>query len=69
MKSKNVDFTNLNERQPTRWRPDPHRRGRIIASKKLYKRKPRTKRDEAFDFSGVALSSLPTANLRLIAIF
>jgi hypothetical protein len=31
----------LKERRKTRWCPDPHRRGRIIPSKKLYKRKPR----------------------------
>lgn len=31
----------LQEKPPTRRILDPHRRGRIIQSKKLYKRKPR----------------------------
>lgn len=50
MKIKKVDFTELEKRPKTRWRPDPHRRGSVIPSKKLYRRKPRTPRRGAFDF-------------------
>lgn len=32
----------LQARVPVNWRPDPHKRGGSMASKKLYQRKPRT---------------------------
>jgi hypothetical protein len=51
---KKVDFDKLNQRIPTRWCPDPHRRGRVIPSKKLYSRKPRTPRRGAFDSQTLA---------------
>jgi hypothetical protein len=43
LKLTDAELAELNKRR-TRWRPDPHRRGRIIQSKKLYRRKPRTPR-------------------------
>jgi hypothetical protein len=36
------DWHILNTRIPVTWRPDPHKRARVIPSKKLYKRKART---------------------------
>jgi hypothetical protein len=42
------------ERVPVHWRPDPHKRGRIIASKKLYSRKPRTNPSGAFRLMAAA---------------
>jgi hypothetical protein len=48
LKLTDAELAELDKRR-TRWCPDPHRRGRIIPSKKLYRRKPRTPRG-VFDF-------------------
>jgi hypothetical protein len=41
-RKRKVNWAALFERVPNHWRPDPHRRGRAIPSKKVYQRKPRT---------------------------
>lgn len=56
-------LSRLKERPPTRRIHDPHRRGRIIPSKKLYRRKPRTP-SGAFHFGeivGAACLQVPAS--------
>lgn len=68
MKSRKPDLTALNQRQPSRWCPDPHRRGRRFKNRKAYTRKSRSpRRDGAFDFPA-AIALTPTAQRNWIAI-
>jgi hypothetical protein len=55
----------LKERPPARWCQDPHRRGRSIPSKKLYKRKPRTP-SGAFHFGPDCMEQIPTRQVSAI---
>lgn len=38
---KKLDWGALEKRIPARWRPDPHKRGKVIPAKKVYRRRAR----------------------------